>query len=107
MTKTKFYTWAFRFTIWIVIIQVVLIIFGFNIEYFAQDVDSLFNFLEKANVLGLIALLLFIVAVVFLIIGYVKREPQNYQFWVALLLCIGYIINLILGQVMVTTYVLF
>ncbi|WP_298517863.1 hypothetical protein [uncultured Kordia sp.] len=104
MGKLNYYKWAFRFTIWILIIQIVLFFLGFNFNLYSHDIEQ---FIRIINYLVMISLLLFVTAVIFLIVGFVKREEQNYQFWIAFLLCIGYVINLVLGQLATTTYVIF
>ncbi len=94
MRSIKFYKWAFRFTIWIAIIQVAVIFLLMKFDPFTQNE---LQFLKRLEYIGLTAFVIFLVAVLALIIGFVKKEPQKYQFWIALLLCIGYVLNLLLG----------
>ncbi|AXG70854.1 hypothetical protein KORDIASMS9_03101 [Kordia sp. SMS9] len=94
MATINFYKWAFRFTIWIAIIQVVIFFLVLNFNPFTQDE---LQFLKRLEYLGFTIFMLFLGAVLTLIIGFVKKEPQKYQFWIALLLCIGCVFNLFLG----------
>jgi hypothetical protein len=104
MSKNTYYKWAFRFTILILIIQIVLFFIGINFDYFTDDVNQ---FVKTQYYLLQFSLGLFIGTILLLIVGFLKTETQNYQFWIAILICFGYIINLILGQLVVTPYVLF
>jgi len=99
MGGINYYKWAFRFTIWMVIIHIVMFFSILNFNSFLYDEVGYMNGL---NNFGILSLVLFVAAVVFLIIGFVKNQPQKYHFWIALLLCIGYLLNVVLGLVSIS-----
>ncbi len=73
--------WAFRFVIWIVII---------NIVTFYVTINYISPFYEQARVqkglwlLNLLANLLLVCTILFLVMSMVRKEKKNYTFWIAL-----------------------
>ena len=104
MVKMNYYKWAFHCTICILIIRIVIFFSTINIDPFVQ-IDE--RFAMGINYFNKFSMGLFIASVIFLIVGFVKDQKPNYQFWIATILSIGYLLNLAFGQFSVTYYVLF
>jgi CDP-diglyceride synthetase len=82
MKKINFKKWAFRFTIWILIINIIT--FYMTINY----VD--FQSFEKNTGLnlfyfGILNGILMILSVIFVIMSSVKKEKRNYQYWISII----------------------
>ena len=82
MKKINFKKWAFRFTIWILIINIIT--FYMTINY----VD--FQVFEKNTGLnlfyfGILNGILMILSVIFVIMSSVKKEKRNYQYWISII----------------------
>lgn len=82
MDRINFKKWAFRFTIWIIIINIV-------VTYLVVTYVDLFNTYDNTGEvilrLGLVATFLLVLSFLFIIISIVKKEKRNYQFWVAVI----------------------
>ena len=82
MNNIIFKNWAFRFTIWIILINV--IVFYLTITYVnypgeGNNTDSTLLYL------GLLSSILLLLTLVFIIISSVKREKKNYQYWIPII----------------------
>ncbi|MEP0214666.1 MAG: hypothetical protein ABJD66_15720 [Cellulophaga sp.] len=79
MNSINFKKWAFHFSVWVVIINIIT--FYYKISY-----SSLFNTynLDRLFYLGALATLMLLLAIIFLVISTIKKEKRNYQYWLAL-----------------------
>lgn len=81
MDRINFRNWAFRFIIWLIIINGIiayLIATHFNLPY---TVDNTGEIISR---LGLVATLLLVLSLLFIILSIVKKEKRNYKFWVVI-----------------------
>ncbi len=78
MNNIDFKKWAFHFTIWILIINIISF-------YLTISLTSLFN--EQENTIevlfyfGLLATILLLLSLIFIIFSTIKKEKKNYQYW--------------------------
>ena len=81
MNNINFKNWAFRFTIWIVIIN--LIIFYLTVDYVNipgfEDNTGL-----RLYYLGFISLILLLLSITFIVISSVKKEIKDYKYWISI-----------------------
>jgi heme/copper-type cytochrome/quinol oxidase subunit 3 len=86
MNKISYKKWAFRFTIWILIINLVTFFVAFYLTVSYEDFPGVENNsglnLVYLEILSSIILLL---SVIFIIISSVKKERRNYQFWISII----------------------
>ena len=82
MNKFNFKKWAFRFTIWVLII---------NLTNFFLTVNYV-DFPEIENNIGLtlfyfgaLSIILTLLSVVFIVVSSIKKEDKNYQFWISVI----------------------
>jgi hypothetical protein len=82
MNKIIFKNWAFRFMIWIIIINV--IVFYLTVTYV--------NFPGVENgtastlfYLGLLSSILLLITIIFIVISIVIKEKRNYKFWMPII----------------------
>ena len=59
-----------------------------NFNPLTQDETRL---IEVIGYFELIASVLFLATIIFLILSLIKKQKQNYQFWIAAICCVGYI----------------
>ncbi|PKB42645.1 hypothetical protein AX016_0813 [Cellulophaga sp. RHA19] len=79
MNRISFKKWAFHFSVWVVIINIIT--FYNQINY-----SSLFNTysVDRLLYLGILSTLLLLLTIIFIVISTIKKEKRNYQFWTAL-----------------------
>lgn len=79
MNRISFKKWAFHFSVWVVIINIIT--FYNQISY-----SSLFNSfsLDRLMYLGILSTLLLLLTIIFIVISTIKKEKRNYQYWLAL-----------------------
>ena len=94
MNTINYKKWAFHFTIWIVIVNVVIFWVTVNYNSLVYDPQSVQQTIWK---LGLLTNLLLIGTILFLVISTVKKEKKNYQYWIAMVVAILLIISFLLN----------
>ena len=104
MNRINYYKWAFRFAIYIFIIRIVIFFSTLNLDPLIQFNERFFLMMIY---LGKISLGLFLASIISLIIGFIQNQEQNYQFWTAVILCIGFSFYLVLVELSYNSYVLF
>lgn len=77
--KINFKKWAFRFTIWVIVINVVNFYLVINFDPLGGGNATASTFFY----LGTFASALLLMSFVFLIISSIKKEGKNYQFWIS------------------------
>lgn len=80
MNKINFKSWAFRFIVWVIIINGIVAYLTATYVNFLMAGDSTILVISR---LGLVATLLLVLTLLFIILSIVKKEKRNYQFWVA------------------------
>ncbi len=81
MNKIIFKNWAFRFMIWIIIINMIVFYLTINYVNFPgveNNTDSTLLYLE------VISIVLMFLALAFIIMSMIRKEKRNYQFWIAI-----------------------
>ena len=82
MNNINFKNWAFRFTIWIVIINIISFFLTVNYTGFAGFND---NTGLTLYYLGIISLILLILTIVYIVISTIKKEIRDYKYWISLI----------------------
>jgi uncharacterized protein YhhL (DUF1145 family) len=82
MNKITFKDWAFRFTIWILVINIITFYLTINYVNFpgAENNTGLIIYY-----LGIISLVLLLLSIAFIAISSVKKEKKNYKYWVSII----------------------
>jgi hypothetical protein len=82
MNKIIFKNWAFRFMIWILIINV--IIFYLTVTY--VNLPGVKNGTASTLFyLGLLSSILLLFTIIFMVISIIKKERRNYKFWMPII----------------------
>jgi len=88
--------WAFRFTVWIIIINIAA--FWMTLHYNSLLYDQS-QVIKKVWLLSLLGNLLLVGIILFLILSIVKKEKRNYKFWISLLVSVLLILNIIISVI--------
>ncbi|GGG04562.1 hypothetical protein GCM10011344_01180 [Dokdonia pacifica] len=80
MNKINFKSWAFRFMVWVIIINIIIAYLTATYVGFFYTEDNTGQVIFR---LGLVATLLLVLSILFIILSIIKKENRNYQFWVA------------------------
>lgn len=82
MNKINFKKWAFRFTIYILIMNIVAYYLTVNYVYF-PGVES--NIPKALIFLGILGRILLLLALVCIVASSLKNEERNYQYYVSII----------------------
>lgn len=80
MNKINFKKWAFRFTIWLLILNIVIAYLIINHTDF-PGVEN--NTGIRILLFSILSTILLILSVTFIIISTIKKEKKNYQYWIS------------------------
>ncbi|MFK5982373.1 MAG: hypothetical protein QM499_05605 [Flavobacteriaceae bacterium] len=81
MNNINFKKWAFRFMVWIIIINIIS-------YYLTISYTNFFN--EQANTaetlfyLGIIGTFLLFLSLIFIVLSSINKEKKNYQYWISI-----------------------
>ncbi len=78
--KINYKNWAFRFAIWIAIINVIVFYLVINTVSLIGDV----SYEKTIFYLGILATLMLVLCIIFIIISTIKKESKDYRYWLAL-----------------------
>ena len=82
MKKINFKKWAFRFIVWILIINIITFYLTINyVDFPGVENNTGLNLFY----LGLLSGILMILSVIFVIMSSVKKEKRNYQYWISII----------------------
>jgi len=81
MNNINFKNWAFRFTVWIIIINLIVFYLTINYVDFPGFDD---NTGLRLYYLGIISLILLILSISFIVISSIKKEVKDYKYWVSI-----------------------
>jgi uncharacterized membrane protein YhdT len=82
MNSINFKKWAFRFTIWILILNIITFYLTINYVDFPGVKNNTGLTLFYFGILGSILLLL---SIIFVIFSTIKKEKRNYQYWISII----------------------
>ncbi|WP_430412912.1 hypothetical protein [Kordia sp.] len=103
MKYINYNKWAFHFMIWVMIICVLQVYLTVDFNTFTYNQ---IRFLEVMQYFEIIAFVLFLTIVLFLTLSITFKKEKNYQFWLALIGAIGYVVRFIFSILFIlnTTY---
>jgi CDP-diglyceride synthetase len=82
MKKINFKKWAFRFIVWILIINIITFYLTINyVDFPGVENNTGLNLFY----LGILSGILMILSVIFVIMSSVKKEKRNYQYWISII----------------------
>lgn len=82
MNRINFKKWAFHFTIWIMIINIITIYNIINYTNFPGVAD---NMGLRLFLLGILSTILLLLSIAFIIISSIKKEERNYEYWTSVI----------------------
>lgn len=82
MNQINFKKWAFRFTIWILILNIIIAYLVINYVHF-PGVEN--NTELRLSLFNMLSTILLILGVTFIISSTIKKEKKNYQYWGAII----------------------
>ena len=79
--KIIYKNWAFRFTIWLVLVNAIIFYFTINYVSFPGIQD---NSMLRIFYLSVLAIVLLVLSLVFITISTIKKEEKNYKYWISI-----------------------
>ena len=95
MNNINFKKWAFRFMIWILIINIISFYLTISYTSLFNEGDNTAEVLFYFGILGTVLLLL---SLIFIIFSTIKKEKKNYQYWISIVGLVVFGVLPILGS---------
>ncbi len=91
--KSKYKNWSYRFFIYLVIINIVIVFLTINFVSYSGN-QKANGFVLKIMILSILSFIFFIAGSILTILSYTKKENKDYKFYIS---AIGYPLFLILS----------